>query len=373
MMMMNTLANALICLSNDFMRVSSFLIRSIAELSPDAVKALEDKRNALQVTRDEHFSILLLMTKFVFWGVILEGPELIYEIAQGIRRWRRLKTREHAPGWITVIGLVGWMLVSVGLVGEFAWERKVNTDDNGIQSANIDLLRDAGTSASIAKQSSSDAAVAAGKAQGSADKADAAAKGAKGKADAAGIAAGNAQHQADAATATAKHLGIVASERELQLVADAIKLPFKVEVFKQLEQEPRPTQVQISCIDDERTALFARALNDVLGSSGFGWKTLYIDWAPFPEEFPRGITIVNEWASWPTPLVGQWPGDRFPGARELGSTIREVMGKNPGLTQQQAVLLVTLGVALNARLKKGSSLQIWIGLPESTTDKTNTR
>src|ERR1035441_11088556 len=110
MMIINTLANAYICFSNDLIRDSFLLIRSVAELSPEAVKALEDKRSALQGIRDGHFSNLLLMTKLVALGVILEGPELVYEIIDVVKRWRRKKTRDHAPAIITLVGLVGWIL-----------------------------------------------------------------------------------------------------------------------------------------------------------------------------------------------------------------------------------------------------------------------
>lgn len=171
MTMMYTIASAHICLSNDFVRDSFLLIRSIAELSPEALKALEDKRSALQGVRDGHFANLLLMTKLVAWGVILEGPELVYEIIAVIKRWRRKKTRDHAPAFVTFIGLVGWILVSVGVAGEFWVDGKVNSDDNGIQTINIELLKDAGTSASAAAKAASDAKGDAGQAKAKSDSA----------------------------------------------------------------------------------------------------------------------------------------------------------------------------------------------------------
>jgi hypothetical protein len=150
MTMINTIANAHIYLSNDFISSIFPLIRSTAELSPDAIKALEGSRNNLLGIRAQHFASLLLMTKLVAAGVILEGPELVYEISQVIKRSRKRPTREHAPALITFVGLVGWILVSVGVAGEFWVDGKVNSDDDNIQSINIQLLRDAGSSAGAA-------------------------------------------------------------------------------------------------------------------------------------------------------------------------------------------------------------------------------
>lgn len=155
--MMNLIANAHICQSNDLIRAALLLIRSVAELSPDAIKRLEDSRSNLQGLRVRHFSSLLLMTKLVALGVILEGPELVYELWNVVRRWRRKAVADHAPSWITFIGMVGWILVSVGVAGEFWVDGKVNSDDDNIQSINIQLLRDASSSAGSAARAAYDA------------------------------------------------------------------------------------------------------------------------------------------------------------------------------------------------------------------------
>ena len=152
--MMNTIASASICLSNDFVRSLSVLTNLasfVAELSPQAIKTLEDSRDGWQTARTHDFANLLLVTKLVAIGVILEGPELVYEIANAVKRWRKRPTREHAPDWITFVGLVGWLLVSIGVAGEFWVDRSVNTDDDNIQSKNITLLQDAGASAAQAR------------------------------------------------------------------------------------------------------------------------------------------------------------------------------------------------------------------------------
>lgn len=152
---MNTITSAHICLLNDFISRTFALISSVVPLSSDAIRKLEDSREGWQHLRARHFSDLLLMTKLVAIGVILEGPELVYEIGKLGRRWRKRNVEDQhadvrAPGWITLVGLVGWILVSIGVAGEFMVDRWVNTADDNIQSINITLLRDANSSASAA-------------------------------------------------------------------------------------------------------------------------------------------------------------------------------------------------------------------------------
>ncbi|MGA3132213.1 MAG: hypothetical protein ABSD59_15510 [Terracidiphilus sp.] len=156
-MAINSDVNMHICLLNDFISRSFLLISSVVPPSPDAIAKLEASRDIWQSSRTHHFSELLLMTKLVAVGVLLEGPELIYEICKLIRLWRTKGVRDHSPGWITVIGLVGWILVFIGVAGEFWVDSWVNTDDDNIQSINITLLRDANSSAAQAKKDAGEA------------------------------------------------------------------------------------------------------------------------------------------------------------------------------------------------------------------------
>jgi hypothetical protein len=158
--MMNTIASASICLLNDFIRSLSALTNLasfVADLSPQAIKTLEGSRDGWQTARTHDFANLLLVTKLVAIGVILEGPELVFEIMNAMKRWWKKSTKEHAPDWITFVGLVGWVLVAVGVAGEFWVDGKVNTDDDNVQSINITLLRDAGASAAQARSDANDA------------------------------------------------------------------------------------------------------------------------------------------------------------------------------------------------------------------------
>ena len=70
--MINIAANTYICLSNDFMRDAFLLIRSVAELSELHDQAGRFKKRFTKGIRAKHFFRLLLMTKLVAIGVILE-------------------------------------------------------------------------------------------------------------------------------------------------------------------------------------------------------------------------------------------------------------------------------------------------------------
>ena len=230
---MDSAASMHICLLNNLIRHAFIQASSVSPLSPDAIKKLEASREGWQNLRSRDFSRLLLMTMLVAVGVILEGPELIYEIREAIRRWRNRPARDHSPGWITAVGIVGWILVSVGVAGEFWVDSWVNRDDDHIQSINITLLTDAGSSADRAAHSAqvadsrADAAdAAAGNAQQKASNALTLARGARSEADsfehdivsAKNEAADAESHQAEAlkqAVAATAELNILKSPRTL--------------------------------------------------------------------------------------------------------------------------------------------------------------
>jgi hypothetical protein len=165
--MINTTAIASICLLKDFIRPLSALANLasyVAALSPAAIKTLEGSREGWQNARNQDFSHLLLATKLVAVGVLLEGPELVFDIVHAVKkrwgapkRWWEKPADDHAPDWITFIGLFGWLMVLIGVAGEFWIDRSVNTDDDNIQSINITLLRDAGASAAQARSDANSA------------------------------------------------------------------------------------------------------------------------------------------------------------------------------------------------------------------------
>jgi hypothetical protein len=144
------------------------------------------------------------VTKLVAYGVLLEGPELAYELWTVFARWRKKVVPEHTPAWITIVGLVGWILVAVGVGGEFWVDATVNSDDEQIRVIDEQLLGDARTAAS-------DAAVLASNASASASNAETKSGDAVGKAKSADTVASNALSSANEAVQR-----IAASEGEIE-------------------------------------------------------------------------------------------------------------------------------------------------------------
>lgn len=92
---------------------------------------------ALIKARDFCFSCLLLSSGLVALGVVLEGPEVIHEARKILRR-----VRTEAPSWITLVALIGWVLVVVGVAGEGISEALIFRADGNIQTFNDQRLAD---------------------------------------------------------------------------------------------------------------------------------------------------------------------------------------------------------------------------------------
>src|ERR1700680_2778361 len=100
-------------------------------VTPDFIRALDELvRRDLQELRDSYFTWLLISTGIVIIGVLLEGPELVWEVNEIFRQRRLSKNTElgasipepRTPSWIMLMALIGWLLVSLGVAGEGIFE-----------------------------------------------------------------------------------------------------------------------------------------------------------------------------------------------------------------------------------------------------------
>lgn len=133
---------------------------------PAIVHALDEAIRAdLQNLRDWYFFWLIISAVAVAIGVILEGPEIGYEVDKVRRRCLGQKARHHNPDWVTLIALLGWLLVVSGVAGEVIAERLVSRADATLQAFNDILLSDAIKKAGDAKNSAEGAASAAQRAK----------------------------------------------------------------------------------------------------------------------------------------------------------------------------------------------------------------
>jgi hypothetical protein len=129
-------------------------------VTPDFVRGLDELvRTDLQELRDSYFYWLLVSTGVVILGVLLEGPELVWEVREVFRERRFPKNTElltpisehHTPAWIISISLAGWLLVSLGVAGEGIFEGYVSAADGLLQTFNNALLSDTSDRASTAE------------------------------------------------------------------------------------------------------------------------------------------------------------------------------------------------------------------------------
>src|ERR1035441_283217 len=155
------------------------------------------------------FSSLGWATKMVAAGVILEGPELGFEIAQFIKELRHaireradIKTlgaffpnaralvapkkprdRAEAPRLILILALVGWAAVAVGVIGEWKLQDWGDNSTNAVQTLDSIRILEAQTEAGNARVSAEVAAEAASQAKREAGQVTGIAKAARSTAD----------------------------------------------------------------------------------------------------------------------------------------------------------------------------------------------
>lgn len=114
------------------------------------------QRLALQNRRDHDFTWLLIMTAIVVIGVMFEGPEIVHDFRKA---WARCKHKPYKKGdakpWITLIGAIGWLLIVVGVAGEFVAEEIVSNADRAIETFNTIQLGKAETTAGEANERAS--------------------------------------------------------------------------------------------------------------------------------------------------------------------------------------------------------------------------
>src|SRR5579884_820007 len=128
----------------------------------------------LITVRDMYFSWLLWSSGAVAVGVALEGPELIHEARKTL-----FHIRVPSPRWITLVALIGWILVAIGVLGEGISEALVSRADGKIQASNDERLanttKEAGDAKTSARAAAGAAATADQKTQSAKDDAEAAA------------------------------------------------------------------------------------------------------------------------------------------------------------------------------------------------------
>ncbi len=125
-----------------------------------------DSVDGLKKTADRDFLWLLIATGLVAIGLLFE----VGEVCQELKKWWKARGRKRS--WVPVISAVGFLLVTIGVVGEGIFEGKLGIADTSIREKDEKTAQDAGDAAGKAQQSAQGAAADAVLAKSSADSAN---------------------------------------------------------------------------------------------------------------------------------------------------------------------------------------------------------
>lgn len=131
-------------------------------ITPDTLKGIDDLiRAGLIGFRENCFNWLLAATGLVIAGLVLEGPELWYEILSIVRHWgfrRKFKfslPEEHTPNWVKLIAFVGWIVIVIGVAGEYVADSFVSRADGFVQTFDEILLTETQNRTALASERAS--------------------------------------------------------------------------------------------------------------------------------------------------------------------------------------------------------------------------
>lgn len=259
-------------------------------LRPDALKSIDTLIRADFIAyRETCFNWLLAATGLVVAGLALEGPELWHEITSINRHWRFRRRfhfslpEEHAPNWATLLAFVGWLLIVVGVAGEYVADSFVSRADGYVQTFDEILLTETQNRTALASErasaayeraSENEGETAATLRQAEQERADAAKSLAAAESatkEAKGYSLQIAQANERAANAEKR-----AAEAELELAR--IKSPRSLthvpELIAALELF-KGTEYRLNVFQDDESIQFTKIVDDALNRAGWVRKPAY--------------------------------------------------------------------------------------------------
>jgi hypothetical protein len=121
-------------------------------LAPDVLTGIDDLiRGDFESFRNACFNWLLISTGVVVLGLLFELPEIWLESINAVSVLRHSPER-HIPAWIKLVVSVGWLLIVVGVAGEFVADSFVSKADGFPQKFDEILLADAQKKAGAASE-----------------------------------------------------------------------------------------------------------------------------------------------------------------------------------------------------------------------------
>jgi hypothetical protein len=254
-------------------------------LKPDALKGVDDLIHAgFEAYRATCFNWLLAATGLVIIGLICEGPELSHEITSIVRHWRFTHRfhfslpEEHAPEWAKLLAFIGWLLIVIGVAGEYVADSFVSKADGYVQTFDEVLLTEAQRGTAFARERASAAYERAS--ENEKETADTLKQAERERADAANslAAAQTARKQAEGFSLQIAQANERASKAEEQASKDALELArlktprslIRVpELIASLEPFKGTKYVFASVFQDEESIYLLRAIDDALQKAGW--------------------------------------------------------------------------------------------------------
>jgi hypothetical protein len=122
--------------------------------TPDTLKGVDDLiRSGLEAYRESWFAWLLVSTALVVVGLWFEFPEIWHESVEALSSLRSSpKPRREISPWMKLAGTLGWVLIVVGVTGEFVADSFVSKADGFVQKFDEILLADAQRGSSLARE-----------------------------------------------------------------------------------------------------------------------------------------------------------------------------------------------------------------------------
>jgi hypothetical protein len=129
---------------------------------PDTLKGVDGLiRAGFEAYRATCFNWLLVATGLVVAGLIFEGPELWHETTSIVRRWRFIHRfrfslpEEHTSDWAKLLAFIGWLLIVIGVGGEYVADSFVSKADAYVQTFDEILLTEAQRGTVLARERAS--------------------------------------------------------------------------------------------------------------------------------------------------------------------------------------------------------------------------
>jgi len=121
--------------------------------APDTLRIDDLIRSGFEAYRESWFNWLLVSTGLVVVGLLFEAPEIWHESVNAMMALLHSRRPErHASAWVKLAGTVGWILIVVGVSGEFVAESFVSRADGFVQKFDEILLAEAQTKAGSANE-----------------------------------------------------------------------------------------------------------------------------------------------------------------------------------------------------------------------------